>query len=188
MTSQSSGERPLAALPATLTAEQQLAYDEIVTGPRGVCNGPFIPLLRSPALMTHLQRAGAQLRFDSELEQRLVELIVLMVAANWNQQFEWSFHSRAAIRVGLSRTQLEALAARRRPPELDDDAAAAWELVDELQRTAQVGDAVYDRAVATLGETATVEAVVTAGYYTTLAMIMNTARTAPLGEAPVPLD
>ena len=43
---------------------------------------------------------------------------------------------------------------------------------------------VFDAAVAGLGEVRVVEAVATAGYYTTLAMTMNTARTPPPDGAP----
>ena len=58
------------------------------------------------------------------------------------------------------------------------------DLVDELQRTRQVSDATYAAAVGALGEERVVEAVATAGYYTTLAMTMNAAGTPPPDDAP----
>lgn len=179
-------ERDLAHLPEPLSAAQQVAIEEIVAGPRGECSGPFAVLLRTPELMTHLQRVGKHLRYESALDQRLVELVVLMVARRWDQEFEWAVHSPLAIRAGIVATDVEALARGDRPAGLDDAAAMVWELIDELHRTGQVCDATYSRAMAQLGEVKVIEAVVTAGYYGSLAMVMNTARTAP-SPAPIAL-
>jgi 4-carboxymuconolactone decarboxylase len=180
-------QRALAHPPETLSAAQEAAVAELVAGPRGECSGPFVPLLRSPEVMNHLQRAGLQLRFESVLEQRLVEFIVLLVARRWDQQFEWAMHSPLAIRAGLAIEVVEAVARAERPAGLDEPAAAVWELIDELHRTGQVSDATYSQGMAQLGEVGVVEAVVTAGYYATLAMIMNTARTSAPGPGAVPL-
>lgn len=160
---------------------------EIVTGPRGECSGPFAALLRSPELMTHLQRAGQHLRYESVLEQRLIELIVLIVARRWDQQFEWAAHSPLATKAGIAVDDVEALARGDRPVGLDEAATTVWELIDELHRTGQVEDGTYSRAIAHLGDIGVIEAVVTAGYYGTLAMVMNTARTAPSGPVRVVL-
>jgi 4-carboxymuconolactone decarboxylase len=47
----------------------------------------------------------------------------------------------------------------------------------ELQRNHGVSDATYERAVERFGEQGVVEIVSLAGYYTMIAMILNTART-----------
>ena len=55
----------------------------------------------------------------------------------------------------------------------------------ELQRNHGVSDATYARALARLGEAGIVETASIAGYYTLLAMVMNTARTPlPAGAKP----
>lgn len=180
-------QRQLAHAPDPLSAAQRAAIAEMVAGPRGECSGPFLALLRSPELMTHLQRTGRYLRYESVLEHRLIELIVLMVARHWDQQFEWAAHSPLAIEAGIAVGDVEALARSDRPAGLDNSASATWDLVDELHRTGQVSAATYSRAIAQLGDAGLVEAVVTAGYYGTLAMIMNTARTAAPALPPVTL-
>lgn len=170
-------------LPAELTDAQRTAADRIVAGPRGDLNGPFVPLLRSPELMTRLQLVGKYLRFDSVLDDDLVELVILTVARAWDQQFEWGFHHPLALAAGLPPDVVESVAEGRRPagrPEV----GLVWDLVDELQRTGGVSDPVYGAAVGALGEERVVEAVGTAGYYTTLAMVMNVARTPPPPGAP----
>ena len=50
-----------------MTAAQRAAADALRAGPRKGVKGPFIPLMRSPALMDRLQRVGEYLRFDSAL-------------------------------------------------------------------------------------------------------------------------
>jgi 4-carboxymuconolactone decarboxylase len=43
---------------AQWTHEQRSAAEEVIRGPRGALISPFVPLLRSPELMTHAQRMG----------------------------------------------------------------------------------------------------------------------------------
>ncbi|MCO8276693.1 carboxymuconolactone decarboxylase family protein [Actinoplanes sp. TRM 88003] len=168
---------------AQLTAAQRTAAARIASGPRGALFGPFVPLLRSPELMTRLQLVGEYLRFDSVLDDDLIELVILVVARHWDQDFEYGFHQPLALKAGLPPSVVEAVARGGRPagrPEV----AAVWDLLDELHRSRQVGDDTYAKAVDLLGEARVVEVVGTAGYYTTLAMTMNVARTPPPAGAP----
>jgi len=62
---------------------------------------------------------------------------------------------------------------------------ALWTLVDEVQRNQSVSDATYERAVASVGEQGVIDTLGICGYYTMLAMVMNTARTPlPPGQKP----
>jgi 4-carboxymuconolactone decarboxylase len=53
-----------------------------------------------------------------------------------------------------------------------------------LERKRSVGDAIYARAVAAFGEAGVIDLLGVIGYYTTLAMILNVARTPPPRSAP----
>jgi 4-carboxymuconolactone decarboxylase len=169
-----------------MTPEQRAAAAEISSGPRGAVIGPFAPLLRSPELMTRLQKVGEYLRFESPLDRRLFEMTILWVARWWDQQFEWTFHHPLALEAGLDPAVADAIAEDRRPEGMDAAAAAVWDLLDELHRTRRVSDGTYARALTELGEVGVVEVVATAGYYTTLATVMNTARTPAPGGALLP--
>jgi 4-carboxymuconolactone decarboxylase len=169
-----------------LTAEQRVAVAEISAGPRGGVIGPFAPLLRSPQLMTRLQKVGEHLRFSGGLDRRLFELTILYVSRWWDQDFEWSYHHPLALEAGLDPAVADAVGEGRRPEGMDPAAAAVWDLLDELHRTRQVGDDTYARALAELGDAGVVEVVGTAGYYTTLAMVMNVARTPVPGGSTLP--
>jgi 4-carboxymuconolactone decarboxylase len=169
-----------------MSPKQRAAAEEISSGPRGAVIGPFAPLLRSPELMTRLQKVGEYLRYESPLDRRLFELTILWVARWWDQQFEWSYHHPLALQAGLDPAVADALAQGRRPDVLDADATVVWDLLDELFATHQVSDGTWTAAVDRLGEAGVVEVVATAGYYTTLAVVMNAARTHSPGGSPLP--
>jgi 4-carboxymuconolactone decarboxylase len=186
----SGGQAPAERLPPLtneqMTAEQRAAAAEISSGPRGAVIGPFAPLLRSPELMTRLQKVGEYLRYESPLDRRLFELAILWVARWWDQQFEWSYHHPLALEAGLDPAVADAIAENRRPEAMDDAAAAVWDVLDELFRTRRVSDRAWAAGVAQLGEAGVVEVVATAGYYSTLAAVMNTARTPAPGGPLLP--
>ncbi|MET8354470.1 MULTISPECIES: carboxymuconolactone decarboxylase family protein [unclassified Micromonospora] len=169
---------------AELTHEQRSAAARIAAGPRGAVFGPFVPLLRSPELMTRLQLVGEYLRFDSALDDDLVELVILYVARAWDQEFEFGYHQPLALQAGLPEDVVDAVARGVRPAGGRPEVGYVYDLLDELHITRQVSDATYASAVEALGEARVVEVVGTAGYYTTLAMTMNTARTPPPARAP----
>ena len=80
-----------------MTSEQQRAAEEF-RRLRGVEPfGPFIPLLKSPELMTRVSALGEYLRFRSGLAPRLSELAILITAAHWRQQYEWDVHTPVAL-------------------------------------------------------------------------------------------
>jgi 4-carboxymuconolactone decarboxylase len=168
-------------LPSMLTPEQRAAVATFESGPRGALFGPFVPLLRSPQLMTRLQLVGKYLRFDSSLAPYLTELVILIVARRWGQDFEWGHHAPLARAAGLGNDVITAIrdGAGVTGP---DDVQAVWRLVDGLETARAVDDPTFAAAAAAVGETGVVEVIATVGYYTTLAMVMNAART------PVPDD
>jgi 4-carboxymuconolactone decarboxylase len=162
-----------------LDQSQVAAMRSITSGPRGALVGPFTVLLRTPALMERVQQVGAYLRYEKSLPPRLFEMAVLMVARRWDQAFEWAHHHPLALAAGLEPEVALALGEDRRPETDDAQLLAAWRVVDEIHRTGELTDAAYDAALEVLGESGLIELVVTVGYYATLAMVMNVARTPP---------
>ena len=168
---------------AELNAAQRAAAAELAAGPRGGVVGPFIAALRSPELMTRLQRLGEYLRYRNALGPRLTELAVLITARAWSQPFEWSMHVGEAEARGIARATIAAIARGRTPARMAADERIVFDYLRELHATQAVSDATYARAVAAFGEPGVVDLTAVAGYYTTLAMILNVARTpVPPGE------
>jgi len=173
---------------SSLSPAQQRAAAELATGPRGAVFGPFVPLLRSPDFLSPLQKAGEYLRYKSALPPRLSEFAILIVARRWNQQYEWHVHRPIAERAGVPVDHVQAVAEGRRPDDMAADQAVVHDFLQELQANRGVSDATYGRAVELFGERGVVDLCGICGYYSTLAMVMNVART-PLPEGvPPPLE
>jgi 4-carboxymuconolactone decarboxylase len=160
-----------------LTAAQQAAIKEFKAARSVDISGPFVPLLRSPEAMTRVRALGDYMRYRSALPPRLSEFVILLTARQWTQNYEWNAHAPIAREAGLSGEIIAAIAEGRRPSRMAADEEVLYTLHDELHRTHAVSDATYARAVAVFGEQGIVDALGITGYYTLLAMVMNTART-----------
>lgn len=147
--------------------------------------GPFVPLLRSPELMTNASNMGLHLRYRSVLPLRLSEFIILITAREWSQQLEWHIHQPIALKAGLDPAVVTAIQLGRRPDVMGEEEALTYAFSTELHRNKAVSDLTYERVVAKFGEQGAIEMAGINGYYTLLAMTMNAAQTAlPAGSEP----
>jgi 4-carboxymuconolactone decarboxylase len=166
------------------TDAQKKAAEEFAGGRGYEVRGPFVPLIRSPEVMLRAKAMGDHLRFKSTLAPRLSEMIILITAREWTQQYEWVAHHDIAIKAGLRNEIADAIADGRRPTGMADDEEAAYDISTEIQRTKRVSDATWNKAVAKFGEKGVIDLLGINGYYTLLAMTMNAARTGlPAGVA-----
>ena len=171
--------------PDRLTDAQKTAIAEFKAARSADISGPFVPLLRSPEVMTRARAMGDYLRFKSSLPPRLSEFVILLTARRWTQQYEWNAHQPLALQGGLRGEIVKAIADGRRPGAMAEDEDAIYTLWDEVQRTQSVSDATYARATGKVGEQGVIDVLGITGYYTMLAMVMNTART-PLPDGVKP--
>lgn len=172
---------PLLA-PDAMTAAQRTVYDSIAAGPRGGVRGPFIALLHNPALAQPVQALGEHLRFHTKLPNALLELAILVVGRHWNCAYEWYAHEKLARKAGLDGAIIDAIADGRRPASMTPEQALIHTFCDETLRLGQPGDATYEAASAAYGRDGVLDILALCGYYTLLAMVLNTAR------PPVPAD
>jgi 4-carboxymuconolactone decarboxylase len=168
-----------------LTDAQKKAIEEFKAARSADISGPFVPLLRSPEVMSRARAMGDYLRFRSSLPPRLSEFVILLTARRWTQQYEWHAHQPLALKAGLSNAIVDAIAEGRRPAQMAGDEEAVYALIEELHRNQSVTDTTYAQAIAAVGEQGVIDAVAIAGQYTMLAMVLNTART-PLPEGAKP--
>ncbi|WP_398481693.1 carboxymuconolactone decarboxylase family protein [Tardiphaga sp.] len=169
------------------TEAQKKAAAEFAGGRGYEVRGPFVPLIRSPEVMLRAKAMGDHLRFKSALEPRLSEMIILVTAREWTQQYEWVAHHDIAIKAGLRKEIADAIADGRRPVGMAEDEEAAYDMSIEIQRTKRVSDPTWNRAVAKFGEQGVIDLLGINGYYTFLAMTMNAARTGLPAGTPEPL-
>jgi 4-carboxymuconolactone decarboxylase len=169
---------------AELTPDQALAKAALLGGARGVFQGPFVPLLRNPALLSRVEKLGAYLRYESPLAGRIREFAILAVARAYSQQVEWAIHQPLALQEGVRPLVVAAIAEGRRPELMPEDEAVTWDFLVELQAHRSVSDATYARAVRQFGEAGMLDLVAIAGYYGLLGLVMNVARTPAPNTAP----
>ena len=180
--------------PRDLDPEQVRVLEAMLAGPRGTSGfltrerpvaGPFAPWLRSPGFADRAQELGAFVRYRSSLDPRLKELAIIVVGAAWKAGYEFAAHGPMAIRAGVSREVVEALARGEAPSFDRDDERIVYEFATELVENRRVGGERYAAAIELLGESGTVELVGTLGYYTLVCMTLN-AFEVPLGEGMEP--
>ena len=170
-----------------MTEAQKQAFDDVTSGPRGAggAEGPFVPLLRSPELMNRLQKTGEYLRFHNTIGPKLTEFVILLTARQWTQQYEYDVHRVNGAKAGIKQETIDAITQGRRPENMGADEEIAYDFFTELSQNHGVSDATYARAVARFGEGGVIDMTGLVGYYTTLAMIMNVARSPlPPGKTP----
>jgi 4-carboxymuconolactone decarboxylase len=164
---------------AELSPEQREAAEAFKEGRGYTVHGPFAVMLRSPEVMLRAKAMGDYLRFRNVLPRRVSEMVILITAREWTQQFEWTYHYRYAMEAGLAPAIADAIGEGRRPQGMAEDETAAYEFAIELHHRKSVSDATYARALALLGERGVIDLTGICGYYSFLAMMMNVARTPP---------
>lgn len=156
-----------------LSPEQKKIADDIIES-RGKIAGPFIPWLRSPELADRSQRLGAYCRYETSLPARLSELAILILAREWMVHIEWNAHKPLALEAGTDPDLIDAIAERRRPTFKNKDEELIYNFSTELLKTKSVSSVTYDAAINEFGETGVVDLVAVLGYYSNVAMVINT--------------
>ena len=170
---------------SSLTEAQKRVYDRISSGPRGGVRGPFKALLQAPELGDLVQAVGGHLRYGGALPGDLRELAILVTGRHASAQYEFFAHAPIGIDEGLDPDIVEAVRTRKEPTFSDDKTALVYGFAKQLNETHNVDDATFDAVVDTFGHSGAVELVVLCGYYTLIAMTLNTfGITPPAGEEP----
>jgi 4-carboxymuconolactone decarboxylase len=173
---------------ATATDEQKTVLQEILSGPRGNLNGPFLGWIFSPELAQNAQRLGAFCRYNTGLPLRLSELAILVTAARWKSQAEWHIHHPIALDAGLPSSIAEAIRVGATPSFEHADDELIFDFATELYETKRVSDHTYDKAVSRFGHTVVVNLVGLLGYYALVAMTLNTFEMRAEGQTELPFE
>lgn len=155
---------------------QKKAAEEFLAVRKVPVFGPFDPLIRSPEVMTVAREMGDYLRYKSAIGTTLSELVILVTAREWAQDYEWHVHAPIALKQGIKKEIVDAIGEGRRPGDMSEDEEICYAFSTELHRNKRVSDMTYDRAVKRFGEKGVIDLAAINGYYTFLAMAMNTTR------------
>ena len=162
--------------PDQYTPEQKKAAEEFLAARKVPVFGPFEPLMHSPQVMTQARSMGDYLRYNSAIGNTLSELVILITAREWTQDYEWYVHYPIAIKAGIKPEVAAAIADGRRPEGLSEDEQIVYDLSVELHRNKRVSDPTSARAEKRFGKKGVVDLTGINAYYTLLAMQMNAAQ------------
>ena len=161
--------------PETMTPAQREVAAEISAGPRGEVRGPFIALIHNAELARRMQQLGEHLRWKSKLPPSLLELAVLITAREWNCQHEWDMHEKLARKAGLEPRIFEAVAQGKEPQGMSADEALVYRASKQAHQTGRLDDDTFAAARERFGLDGTLELLALNGYYSMMAMVLNTA-------------
>lgn len=173
--------------PAQMTPLQREVAAEISAGPRGEVRGPFIALIHHPELARQLQGLGEQLRWKARLPKALLEMAVLITARRWTCQHEWFIHEKLAREAGLGGSVVVSIAQDRKPEGMTPEQAVVYDFCCEAHESGKVSDKTFEAAKGKFGLDGALELLALCGYYTLMAMVLNTAALPLPGNAPPPL-
>jgi 4-carboxymuconolactone decarboxylase len=132
--------------PDQYTPEQKKAAEEFLAARKVPVFGPFEPLMHSPQVMTQARSMGDYLRYNSAIGNTLSELVILITAREWTQDYEWYVHYPIAIKAGIKPEVAAAIADGRRPEGLSEDEQIVYDFSVELHRNKRVSDPTFARA------------------------------------------
>jgi len=159
------------------SAEQWRYAQEIINGPRGALIAPFVPLMRSPELMSLSQKMGEYLRYRSALPSKFSEFAILITAQQWSQEIEWQIHLPIAIQAGISEDIVNSLSSNVYPSNMNEGEKLVYEFCRQLHFEKKVNDKIWNQAIEHFGEQGVIDLIGIIGYYSFLAMLMNAAQT-----------
>ena len=162
--------------PEKYTDEQKKAADEFMASRKVPVFGPFEPLMHSPQVMSQARATGDYLRYNSALGNVLSELVILITAREWTQDYEWYVHHPIALKAGIKPEVANAIADGRRPTGMSEDEEIVYDFSTELHKNKRVSDRTFDRAEKRFGKKGIVDLTGINAYYTSLAMQMNVAQ------------
>jgi 4-carboxymuconolactone decarboxylase len=173
--------------PSDYTDEQKQAAQDFEAARKTPVFGPFEPLMHSPKVMSLARAMGDYLRYNSAIGNRSSEFVILVIAREWSQDYEWTVHYPIALKAGIGKEIADAIAGGRRPAGMSEQEETIYDFLTELLRNKSVSEPTYARAEKLFGKKGVVDLTAIAGYYTFLAMEMNVARYAgPPGGLKLP--
>jgi 4-carboxymuconolactone decarboxylase len=162
--------------PASYDDAQKKAAAEFEAAIKRPPYGPFEKLMYSSEVMVAAREMGSYLRHKSAIGTTSSELVILVTARELSQDFEWSSHAPIALEAGIAKAIVDAIADGRRPQGMSTDDEICYDFSIELLRNKRVSDAAYERAKSRFGDKGVLDLAAISGYYTFIAMVLNTAR------------
>jgi 4-carboxymuconolactone decarboxylase len=173
-----------------MTPEQKEIREAILSTRKGTgLSGPFGPWIGVPEIGKHAQALGRACRYGTSLSYRESELVILLTGAKSKSHSEFDIHVGEALKAGLTMDiihaiprdddfSLETVKEKVLPLLANEREVAIATYTAELVDTYTISDKTYETTKAALDgkDSALVEIVSIAGYYTYVAFTLNAFR------------
>jgi 4-carboxymuconolactone decarboxylase len=149
--------------------------------------GPAAISLYSPKVAESIQMLNQYLRFHGILKARDFEVAILVVAREFDQQYEWSGHEMGARAAKVPQTLIDAIKYNKSEVGVYSERDALLvKFASQLLHQHKLDSDVYARAVETFGKQGTLELATIIGDYAMAAMMLNaTDQHLPPGREPL---
>jgi alkylhydroperoxidase family enzyme len=158
---------------AELDGDGQRVWDYIA-GPSGAMPkvGPQPVTMYSPKAAEPIQTLNQYLR-NSIVGKRHFELSALVAAREFDQQYEWTGHETAALRVGVEQSVIDVIKYNRDPAALSEKDATVIRLGRALFREHQLTPDLWAKTVALFGRQGAVEVTTIMADYAMVGFILT---------------
>src|SRR5471030_924960 len=175
---------PLIA-PKDLTAEQQPLYEDMRKGIASNFNafkveredralmGPWNTWLHDPGIGEAIWALTLARTTNASLEERVRQIVILVVGAHFNAAYEMYAHIAVAEREGMTAEHLATLVANLKPTDFAADESVAFDVSYALVRGGVLPEPLYRLSVATFGQHGTNELIYLVGLYAMVSTTLN---------------
>jgi 4-carboxymuconolactone decarboxylase len=173
---------------ADLDPDGQRIYDMLAGGPGKTvgATGPAAISLYSPKVAEAIQMLNQYLRFHGVLKARDFEVAILVVAREYDQQYEWSGHEMGARAAKVPDAVIDAIKHNKEAAGFSDQDTLLITFTRQLLHQHKLDSDLYAKAVATFGKQGTLELATIIGDYAMAAMMLNaTDQHLPPGREPL---
>lgn len=166
-----------------MTEQQRRIRDVVSSTRKGTLGGPFSVWFRVPELAEPANLLHNAFRLTGSLDRRLFEMLILLVAHTYDANYVWTHHVGQALKAGLARSTIDAIAAGRTPDFSQADEGPLYQAVRELLTSRTLSDVSYQKALSAFGQDLLIEIVTAVGFYSTVSLVVNAFDVDPLGTA-----
>lgn len=155
--------------------EYLAAWDEILrTRGMDVMPNVFALLANSPGAMSVVTPVGAHVRYNTDFDNLLRELVILTVAQELNCEYEWKHHWRVAEKAGATDELLKKIGTTEIESE-PNSVGIAVRYARMLTNNENIDDNLAETLKENFGVSGFVDLTIMIGYYGMLARFINTA-------------
>ena len=171
-----------------LDPDGQRIYDMLAGGPGKTvgATGPAAISLYSPKVAEAIQMLNQYLRFHGVLKARDFEVAILVVAREYDQQYEWSGHEMGARAAKVPDAVIDAIKHNKEAAGFSDQDMLLITFTRQLLHQHKLDSDLYAKAVGVFGKQGTIELATIIGDYAMAAMMLNaTDQHLPPGREPL---